>query len=231
MGQFVGAIQGIAEACIALDYPVVSGNVSLYNETNGQGILPTPTIGGVGLIQDVSKAIGMGFVTEGETIILISETAGHMGCSQYLAEIEGRKEGSAPPVDLAMERKNGDFVRAQILQGNITACHDLSDGGLGVGIAEMAMKSGLGALIEDHSGDLALHTWLFGEDQARYLATTTDAPALVAKAKAAGVVALQIGTVQGQDLTIADNDRISVAQLSKAHEAWMPQYMAHPDFE
>jgi len=231
MGQFVGAVQGIGEACIALDYPVVSGNVSLYNETNGQGILPTPTIGGVGVIKDVSKAIGMGFVAEGEAIVLIGETAGHMGCTQYLAEIEGRKEGSAPHVDLTAERKNGDFVRGQILDGAISACHDLSDGGLGVGLAEMAIKSGLGATVEDHSGELPLHAWLFGEDQARYVATTTDADALINAAKAAGVVASKIGMVQSTDLTIANAGTISVSELAVAHESWMPEYMAHPDFE
>ncbi|OEJ67506.1 phosphoribosylformylglycinamidine synthase subunit PurL [Magnetovibrio blakemorei] len=231
MGQFVGAVQGIGEACIALDYPVVSGNVSLYNETNGQGILPTPTIGGVGVIQDVSKAVGMGFVAQGEAIVLIGATAGHLGCSQYLAEIEGRKDGPAPHVDLVAERKNGDFVRGQILAGAITACHDLSSGGLGVGLAEMAMKSGLGADVEDQSGELPLHAWLFGEDQARYLATTKDAGALLAAAKAAGVVASQIGIVDGKDLTIAGAGTISVSKLSDAHEKWMPDYMAHPDFE
>jgi len=231
MGQFVGAVQGIGEACIALDYPVVSGNVSLYNETNGQGILPTPTIGGVGLIQDVSKAVGMGFVAEGEAIVLIGETAGHMGATQYLAEIEGRKEGPAPHVDLAAERKNGDFVRGQILSGAITACHDLSDGGLGVGVAEMAMKSGLGATVEDQSGALPLHAWLFGEDQARYLATTRDADALLTAAADAGVVASKIGMVQSDNLTIANAGTISVSELAKAHEGWMPDYMAHPDFE
>jgi phosphoribosylformylglycinamidine synthase len=231
MGQFVGAVQGIGEACIALDYPVVSGNVSLYNETNGQGILPTPTIGGVGVIQDVSKAVGMGFVAEDEAIVLIGATAGHLGCSQYLAEIEGRKDGPAPHVDLVAERKNGDFVRGQILAGAITACHDLSSGGLGVGLAEMAMKSGLGANVEDQSGALPLHAWLFGEDQARYLATTKDAGTLLAAAKAAGVVASQIGTVEGKDLTIAGAGTISVSKLSDAHEKWMPDYMAHPDFE
>jgi len=231
MGQFVGAVQGIGEACIALDYPVVSGNVSLYNETNGQGILPTPTIGGVGLIKDVSKAVGMGFVAEGEAIVLIGETAGHMGSTQYLAEIEGRKEGSAPHVDLAAERKNGDYVRDQILKGAITACHDLSDGGLGVGLAEMAMKSGLGANVEDQSGDLPLHAWLFGEDQARYLATTRDADALLAAATSAGVTARKIGVVQSEALTIANAGTISVSELAAAHEAWMPDYMAHPDYE
>lgn len=231
MGQFVGAIQGIGEACIALDYPVVSGNVSLYNETNGQGILPTPTIGGVGLIEDVGKAVGMGFVTEGEAIVLIGETAGHMGASKYLAEIENQKEGPAPHVDLAAERKNGDFVREQILSGKITACHDLSDGGLAVALAEMAIKSGLGATVEDQNGDLPMHAWLFGEDQARYLATTHDADALVTAAKNAGVVASKIGIVQSSDLTIANAGTISVSVLAKAHEAWMPDYMAHPDFE
>jgi len=231
MGQFVDAIQGIGEACIALDYPVVSGNVSLYNETNGQGILPTPTIGGVGLIKDVSKAIGLGFVAEGEAIVLIGETAGHMGASQYLAEIENRKEGPAPHVDLAAERQNGDFVREQILDGKITACHDLSDGGLAVALAEMAIKSGLGATVEDQSSDLPMHAWMFGEDQARYLATTRDADALVAAAHNAGVVASKIGMVQSADLTIANAGTISVSMLAKAHEAWMPDYMAHPDFE
>ncbi|MCW8915076.1 MAG: phosphoribosylformylglycinamidine synthase subunit PurL [Magnetovibrio sp.] len=231
MGQFVGAVQGIGEACKALDYPVVSGNVSLYNETNGQGILPTPTIGGVGFIADVNKAVGMGFIAEGEDIVLIGETKGHMGCTQYLAEIESREEGSAPHVDLALERKTGDFVRSQILGGNVTACHDLSDGGLGVAVAEMAMKSGLGADIQDLSGDLPLHAWLFGEDQARYLTTTTDGAALVAAAQAADLFAAQLGSVKGGDLTIEGAGHISVASLSDAHEGWMPEYMAHPDFE
>ena len=231
MGQFVGAVQGIGEACIALDYPVVSGNVSLYNETNGQGILPTPTIGGVGVIQDVHKAVGMGFVAEGEAIVLIGETTGHMGASQYLAEIENRKEGPAPHVDLAADRKNGDFVRGQILGGAITACHDLSDGGLGVALAEMAMKSSIGATIDDQSGDLPLHAWLFGEDQARYLATTRNADALLAAAASAGVAASKIGTVQSEALTIANAGTISVSELAEAHEAWMPDYMAHPDYE
>ena len=231
MGQFVGAVQGIGEACKALDYPVVSGNVSLYNETNGQGILPTPTIGGVGLIKDVDHAVGMGFVGQGESIVLIGETKGHLGCSQYLSEIEGREDGPAPHVDLALERKTGDFVRAQIVDGPVTACHDLSDGGLAVAIAEMAMKSGLGADIKDMSGDLPLHAWLFGEDQARYLVTTTDPAAVITAAEEAGLKAAKIGTVTSQDLTIAGAGNISVAQLAEAHEEWMPEYMAHPDFE
>ncbi|MCR4377697.1 MAG: phosphoribosylformylglycinamidine synthase subunit PurL [Rhodospirillales bacterium] len=231
MGQFVGAVQGIGEACIALDYPVISGNVSLYNETNGQGILPTPTIGGVGLIDDVSQAVGMGFVAANESIVLIGATTGHLGCSQYLADVLGREDGPAPSVDLKLERKHGDFVRSQILGGAVTACHDLSDGGLAVAVAEMAMKSGLGAMIENLSAGAPLHGWLFGEDQARYLLTTQNADTLLAAAKAAGVVATKLGVVQGSDLTIQGVGTISVAKLKTAHEGWMPDYMAHPDFE
>ena len=236
MGQFVGAVEGIGEACLALDFPVISGNVSLYNETNGQGILPTPTIGGVGLIRDVNKAVGMGFTTAGEAIVLVGETKGHLGCSQYLAEVLGRTDGPAPHVDLEAERRNGDFVRAQILDGNVNACHDLSDGGLAVGLAEMAMASGnkggfLGATIADESGDMPAHAWLFGEDQARYLITTADADAFIAAANAAGVPATKLGTVEGSDLTVAGAGTISVSALKSAHEEWMPEYMAHPDFE
>lgn len=231
MGQFVGACEGISAACIALDYPVVSGNVSLYNETNGQGILPTPTIGGVGLIDDVANAVGAAFVADGDTIVLIGDTAGHLGVSQYLAEILDRKDGPAPHVDLDLERQNGDFVRGAILDGSVNACHDLSDGGLGIALAEMAMASNLGADISDLSEGLPLHAWLFGEDQARYLVTTNDPQALLAASRDAGVAARKIGAVQGLDLTIAGAGTISVATLKSAHEGWMPEYMAHPDFE
>jgi len=231
MGQFVGACKGIGEACIALDYPVVSGNVSLYNETNGTGILPTPTIGGVGLIQDVSNTVGMAFVEKGDSLILIGETIGHLGCSQYLADILDRRDGPAPTVNLELERKHGDFVRAEILSGNITACHDLSDGGLAVAVAEMAMASGLGADIMDISQNVPLHGWLFGEDQARYLVTTKNVEAFLNAAKAAGVEAIKIGQVTAKDLNIENAGTISVTKLKAAFEGWMPEFMAHPDFE
>ena len=238
MGQFVGAIEGIADACRVLDYPVVSGNVSLYNETNGTGILPTPTIGGVGLIDDVSKTVGIGFAGEGQTIVIIGETFGHLGQSQYLMEIIGRdglaiEDGAPPSVDLALERKNGDFVRGEIISGNATACHDISDGGLLVALAEMAMASdkgrGMGAHIIDASGEIPLHAWGFGEDQARYIITTTDAPRMIKQAEKSGVYAAIIGTVTGQELTIGDEHSISVAELKNAHENWMPGFMSHPD--
>jgi phosphoribosylformylglycinamidine synthase len=142
MGQFAGAIMGMVEACTALDFPVVSGNVSLYNETEGRPILPTPTIGAVGVIEDIAKAVGSRLTKAGLALVLIGETRGWLGQSLYLRELCGREEGAPPPVDLAVERRNGDFVRGEILDGRIAACHDLSDGGLLVGLAEMCISGG-----------------------------------------------------------------------------------------
>src|SRR6266702_3518143 len=145
MGQFVGCVRGIGAACRALDFPVVSGNVSLYNETNGRAILPTPTIGGVGLIDDFKKSATVAFKGENEAILLIGETTGWLGQSLYLREICGREEGAPPPVDLMAERRVGDFVRGLIGEQFVSAVHDLSDGGLVVAVAEMALASGIGA--------------------------------------------------------------------------------------
>src|SRR6266568_4477219 len=142
MGEFVGVIEGMRAACEALDYPVVSGNVSLYNETSGSAILPTPVIGGVGLIADAAKAIDLALKRDGDALILIGDTRGHLGASLYLREIEGSEAGPPPPVALAEERHNGDFVRGEIAALHVAACHDLSDGGLLVALAEMAMAGG-----------------------------------------------------------------------------------------
>jgi len=229
MGQFAGCIEGMAAACRALDFPVVSGNVSLYNETSGQSILPTPTIGGVGLIADYGKAVRIAFPAAGQAIMLIGRTAGWLGASIFLQEIHGREEGAPPPVDLAAERRNGDFVRAMILVGRITACHDLADGGLYVALAEMAMAGGLGAVITPPPAAVPLHAWLFGEDQGRYLVTTTEPEALLAAASAAGVEATIIGRTGGLELTVTGVGPISVSELRGAHEGWLPAYMAGPD--
>src|SRR5437763_3266395 len=148
MGQLVGSIRGIAAAATALDFPVVSGNVSLYNETNGRAILPTPSIGGVGLLDDFQKSASLAFKAAGELILLIGETKGWLGQSMYLREIAGREEGAPPPVDLTVERRNGEFVRALIGEGIASAVHDVSDGGLLPAIAEMAMASGIGAELD-----------------------------------------------------------------------------------
>ncbi|WP_371877263.1 phosphoribosylformylglycinamidine synthase subunit PurL [Alsobacter ponti] len=228
MGQFVGCIRGIGAACTALDFPVVSGNVSLYNETNGRGILPTPTIGGVGLVDDVAECAGVGFGAEGEALLLIGDTAGWLGQSVYLRDICGREEGAPPPVDLAVERRNGDFVRGLIRSGRVRTAHDCSDGGLAVALAEMAMASGIGATLETPPPGLPLHAALFGEDQARYVLAVTPAraDAILAEARAAGVPALRIGRSGGDALTLPGERPISVTALRSAHEAWLPDYMA-----
>jgi phosphoribosylformylglycinamidine synthase II len=226
MGQFVGCIKGISEACIALDYPVVSGNVSLYNETNGTGILPTPTIGGVGLMADVDKRASIAFGEEGQGIIVIGETTGHLGQSLYLREIEGREEGTAPPVDLVAERLNGDFVRGLIESGRVTTCHDISGGGLGVALAEMAMASDIGCAIDVPQDAPALHGWLFGEDQARYIIATGKVDAILAEARVQGVRAEKIGQTGGKQLTVGTQATISIMELSDGHQNWLPNFMA-----
>ncbi len=227
MGQLVGCIQGIGAAVLALDFPIVSGNVSLYNETQGKGILPTPSIGGVGLIADVALAATLAFKQDGDAILLIGTTLGWLGQSTYLAEICGREEGAPPPVDLALERKTGDFVRGLILQGTATAVHDLSDGGLAVAVAEMAMAGQLGARLTLASS-VPAHGFWFGEDQARYIVTCrADAVAHVkAVGQAQGVEITALGSVGGKDLLLGDEAPISLEALKFAHERWLPSYMA-----
>jgi phosphoribosylformylglycinamidine synthase len=227
MGQFVGCIRGIGEACRALDYPVVSGNVSLYNETNGQGILPTPTIGGVGVVDDVRVHASVRFKREGDAILLIGETQGWLGQSIYLRDVCGREEGAPPPVDLAAERRNGDFVRHLILAGRVDTVHDCSDGGLALAVAEMAMAGGIGAEIGAPE-DVPLHAFLFGEDQARYvLAVDGDAAMdILYEAKALGVPAAMLGVTGGDSLQLPGGEAISVGDLKAAHEGWLPNYMA-----
>ncbi|MEM6308031.1 MAG: AIR synthase-related protein, partial [Pseudomonadota bacterium] len=161
MGQFVGAIQGIGIAVKALDMPIVSGNVSLYNETDGQPILPTPTIGAVGLIHDITTRI-TGLAQDGDIALLLGDTQGHLGQSALLAEVFNRAEGDAPPVDLDMEKAHGDFIRRNMEW--MHACTDLSDGGLALAAFELAQSAGLGVSLDDMP-----MAQLFGEDQGRYL--------------------------------------------------------------
>ncbi|SMQ66306.1 phosphoribosylformylglycinamidine synthase subunit II [Devosia lucknowensis] len=233
MGQFVKAVEGIGDACRALDFPIVSGNVSLYNETNGRGILPTPTIGGVGLLPEWEKSVGIGFVAEGQPILLIGGPARrgtHLGQSIYLRDLFDRRDGDAPHVDLAAERKTGDFVRKLIRSGVVTACHDLSDGGLGIALAEMSMAGGIGATVTDVDGNDPVLTF-FGEDQGRYLVTLDLDPQgdeiarLWQDAEALGVFAPWIGTTGGTTLTLGAATPVSVAALKVAHETWFPSYM------
>jgi phosphoribosylformylglycinamidine synthase len=227
MGQLVGAIQGMGEACRALDFPVVSGNVSLYNETSGQAILPTPVVGGVGLIEDLERRAGIAIERTGETLLLLGETKGHLGQSLYLRELCGREEGPPPPVDLGGERRTGELVRHLIQEGLLSACHDLSDGGLAVAAAEMALAGRTGLALQAPQGpDLPLPAWLFGEDQGRYLVATREPEAVLAAARAAGMAAAPVGTSGGDRLTLPGGEAISLAELDAAREGWLPRFMA-----
>jgi phosphoribosylformylglycinamidine synthase len=224
MGQFVAALRGMGDACRALDFPIVSGNVSLYNETQGTGILPTPAIGGLGVIARAEDAVGLS-PAAGSELVLLGGAPGHLGCSLWLREILGREDGAPPPVDLAAERTHGDFVRAQILAGKITACHDISDGGLLVALAEMAMACGHGITLAPAPPGALAHAYWFGEDQARYVAATADASALIAAAQADGVAAARLGRVEGPCLTLPDGATISVNRLVEAHRRFFPAWM------
>jgi phosphoribosylformylglycinamidine synthase len=224
MGQFAAAIRGMAAACEALDFPVVSGNVSLYNETEGKGILPTPAIGGLGVLEDASLAVGLA-LPPWLDIVVIGATTGWLGQSLWLREVHGREDGAPPPVDLAAEKANGDFVRTHILNGTIRACHDVSDGGILVALAEMAMASGIGARLLTHPRDIPGHAFWFGEDQARYLVAVPDHAGFTRIAEAAGIPAVRLGTSGGQDLTLPDGGTISIAALREAHDRFFPAWM------
>ena len=219
MGQFVGAIQGIGEACIALDMPIVSGNVSLYNETDGTGILPTPTIGAVGLIDNIDQLI-LGGIQEGDVALLLGETQGHLGQSALLAEAFDRVEGDAPAVDLATELANGEFVRTNA--SLIRAASDLSDGGLALAAFELAQDAKLGLALE--TDDTAQ---LFGEDQARYVlvATPDNAATLISAAKTAGVSLAEIGTFKGDTLSFGSTTA-SLADLSAIYNNSFAEQLA-----
>ncbi len=228
MGQFVGCLKGIAEACRALDFPVVSGNVSLYNETNGRGILPTPSIGGVGLLDDFTKSATLAFKFSDEAILLVGDTHGWLGQSVYLRDICGREEGAPPPVDLETEKRNGDVVRGMIHAGTATAVHDISDGGLLIALAEMAMAGGTGAQLLAAPSAIVPHAYWFGEDQGRYLVTVagTDAGLVLAKMKGAGIPCVRIGTTGGDTIAISGETTVSVEALKAGFEGWLPAYMA-----
>ena len=227
MGQFVGAIEGMNEACRAFDYPVVSGNVSLYNETNGVAIPPTPAVGGVGLIPDLDYFATLTGAKEGDTLILIGETQGWLGSSVYLREILRREEGAPPPVDLEVEKRNGDYVRKLIRNKRVNAVHDCSDGGLAVTACEMAFAGNIGVHLSRAIG-CPTHGWLFGEDQARYLVAVEENSVnpVISTAKAKGVSAQIVGKVGGDRIKADGGFDVTLAGLREKHEAFLPGLMS-----
>ncbi|HTQ15176.1 MAG TPA: phosphoribosylformylglycinamidine synthase subunit PurL [Rhizomicrobium sp.] len=229
MGEIVGAVDGIKEACEALDFPVIGGNCSLYNETNGEGILPTPAIGAVGLMADVHRMATVAFKREGDAILLIGESRGHLGQSLYLREIEGREEGAAPPVDLAAEKTNGDFVRRLIESGRCDTCHDVSDGGILAALAEMALAGGIGVEVGVAGTTVEPIAFFFGEDQARYLLAlpAKEADKVEGELREAGIIHAILGQTFGEKVVrVTGEGDATLAGLRKSHEGWFPAYMA-----
>jgi phosphoribosylformylglycinamidine synthase II len=251
MGQFVGCVEGIAEACRALDFPVVSGNVSLYNETKAEdgsslAILPTPAIGGVGLLDDWEKSATIGFKADRQPICLIGSSTGHLGCSLWLRECAQSARakrfahaGSPPPaVALEQERRAGELIQELVRNGLVTAVHDVSDGGLGVTIAEMALDGGIGAHVDVEwlSEASTIVALLFGEEQGRYVCTAPShevADQIRARAEGAGIKFAYIGeTVAEGHIQFGDNPgysghvaTVSLADLRAAHEGFFPRLM------
>ncbi|HEY8248669.1 MAG TPA: phosphoribosylformylglycinamidine synthase subunit PurL [Hyphomicrobium sp.] len=228
MGQFVGAVKGMAEACSVLDYPVVSGNVSLYNETNGVGIPPTPAIGGVGLIPDVSRMADIKLKRENDLLIVIGREGGHLGQSLYQELATGELEGAPPPVDLADEIKAGRLVRALIREGKVTTVHDVSDGGLLVAIAEMALAGGMGAELFAYEGRLPVHAVWFGEDQGRYVLAVDpmQAEEVLERARLLALPSRIVARTGADAIGLKGEPALPLAELRAAHEAWLPTYMA-----
>ncbi|MEW9853917.1 phosphoribosylformylglycinamidine synthase subunit PurL [Novosphingobium sp. M1R2S20] len=232
MAQIVHALHGMGDACRALDYPIVSGNVSLYNESKatggGSAILPTPAIGGVGLLDDHDGMATVAFKVVGETIVLIGGESGHLGQSLWLREVLGREEGPPPPVGLSLERLAGDTVRGLIADSQVTAVHDCSDGGIAVALAEMALAGNIGFAVAAPEDTVSEPAFWFGEDQARYIVTTSDPASVLKVVESAGLVGVALGETQGQTLTFRSTRGESSTELGvlrEAHEAFFRDWM------
>jgi phosphoribosylformylglycinamidine synthase len=234
MAQIVGCLEGMSEACRALDFPIVSGNVSLYNESKatggGSAILPTPAIGAVGLMSDWSKSAVIGLREEGQTLLLLGHTKGHVGQSLWLDVCHGRSEGAPPPVDLAVERRLGELLRSLIADELVSAVHDCSDGGAAVAMAEMALAGGTGfttTVVPELPNPAAM---LFGEDQGRAVVATSQPERVRELAAASQLFTIPVG-ITGGDTIVFDlverggEQRVTLADLRAAHEGFFPALM------
>ncbi len=233
MGQFVASVKGMGEACRVLEYPVVSGNVSLYNETNGVGIPPTPAIGGVGVVPDVSKIADIRLKRDGDLLIVLGREAGWLGQSLYQQLHADKLEGAPPPVDLADEIKAGRLVSALIRESKVSAVHDCSDGGLIVAIAEMALAGGeqgkgLGVELFPYEGNLPVHAIWFGEDQGRYVVSVDPATAeeVLERARLLALPGRIVGRVGGDAIAKKGETPLPLSELRAVYEGWFPAYMS-----
>lgn len=223
MGQLVGCLEGMAEACRALNYPIVSGNVSLYNETSGSAIYPTPAIGGVGIIKDIKAYATIAFKRGGEAIVVIGETTGHLGASLYLRDILMTEQGLPPKIDLTKEIAHGNFVRSLIKEKLVSSCHDISDGGLLVAVSEMAFSGDIGAKLIGPD----LPSFWFGEDQARYVLTIhpTYFAAVQKKSQEINIPFTVIGETGGDEIEIENIGSVSLKELRALNERTLPEIM------
>ncbi len=224
MGQFVECIRGMGEACSKLNYPVISGNVSFYNETNGEGIYPTPAIGGVGLIKDLSNTMTISLKKEGSYICVIGISNNHLGNSQYLSIIKNKEIGSTPSIDLEEELKNGKFILNFIEQNKFEAVHDIGDGGLLIALAEMSIYGGKGVNLDINKSSLI--EYLFGEDQSRYLVEISkdNFEEFMREAEKNNVSVEKIGITQADQFEIKNIGKIKVDALIQAHESWFKKF-------
>lgn len=225
MWEFERAVDGISEAAEALGTPVVSGNVSFYNETKGEGIYPTPTIGMVGLLEDVDKRMTPWFVRKGDPIALLGNTAGHLGASAYLWVLFGRDEGTPPPLDMERERALQELLRLYASEGMVKSCHDCSTGGLLIAVAEcgIAPHRTMGVVLDLQSKGLKRSGLLFGEDASR--AVVSCSPSALDDVKAAadrsGIPFTVIGRVGGARLRVnVDDEEIINLPMEEVRMAW-----------
>jgi phosphoribosylformylglycinamidine synthase len=226
MGQFVDSINGMKEACETLNYPVISGNVSLYNETNGVAIYPTPTIGGVGLLKNINNMMTFNFKNTESIIAVIGETSGHLSQSALIYDVIGDKEGPPPQINLKEEKKNGLFVSDLIKGKLVNAVHDISHGGIIVTLAEMCMASNIGAKIKVSGSNSDKIKYLFSEDQARYLIEISkkNLEKIKKTASTKNIKINIIGNTQSEIFEVENDLKISVKELKTKNESWFKNY-------
>jgi phosphoribosylformylglycinamidine synthase len=230
LGQLAAAVKGLSLACRALETPVVSGNVSLYNETDGESILPTPTVGMVGLLEDVARALPHAFVSEHDVVALFGETRDELGRSEYLATVLGRDEGPCPLLDLLTVRSMVDLLVDLATDGLLSSAHDVSDGGLGVALAEAAIPNGLGA---DLNVETALLPTVYLYSQSTPRAVVSFPPgnekAILEAARQHGVQTAFLGRVAKDRLRLSVSGNavldVPVSTLRKASDEAFEQMM------
>ena len=226
MNDFVKTIDGIRDASIVLDFPVVSGNVSLYNETNGDPIKNTPTIGGVGLIENIDILENFGSLNIDDSIYMLGKKGGHLSCSAFEEVFYNTASNNPPEIDLNQEQRNGEAILSLIQEKIISSCHDISDGGMIVAICEMIMRDSLGATI-DMIDDDTMMGQLFGEDQSRYIITISPQYENIfkGKMKKLGIKYELIGRITSSQLKINESIIISSGELRDSYEGLIPSIM------